>query len=92
MAEERLAIHLKEKEQENIPEVQDLKQEFVSDDHKKILAKLPYLEPANTNSENSHTNSEHSNGDDDQYEIDNHQSKTVSNLLEEKTKNYNDVE
>ena len=37
-----------QKEQENILAVQDLKQEFVSNDDNKILEKLPYLEPANS--------------------------------------------
>ena len=84
-----LTKHIKSvhKEQEHISEVKDVKQEFASNGDKKILAKLPYLEPANTNSENSHTDSEHSNGSEDQYEIDNQQSKTASNLHEEKAKN-----
>ena len=58
------------KEQENSSAVQNMKQEIETNDGKKVLTKLPYSKPANTNSEFSKIDSENYSFDDE-YEVDN---------------------
>ena len=72
-----LTKHIKSvhKEQEHIPAIQDIKQEFASNDDKKSFSKLPYPEPANANSVLPKFVSENY-GFDDKYEV-NNQSKQL---------------